>query len=201
MPRSTLLAGAALFASLSPAHAQAPTPAAAPGSWADSISISAYIQAGITAAPGLNRAARGLNFGHAFTDRANQVLMNQVAIAVSRDLDKNAKGYDFGFKLQGMLGTDARYTRALGVLERTTSGQYQFDLVEANVQMHAPWLTEGGIDFKFGLFTTPLGAETIDPTTNAFYTHSYIFNFGLPLKHTGAWPSSAPPRCSTSISA
>ena len=32
---------------------------------------------------------------------------------------------------------------------------------------------------------TPLGYETIDPSTNPFYSHSYIFNFGLPLKHTG----------------
>ena len=186
MPRSAFLAGAALLATAAQAQAQAPAPPAAPSAWADSISISAYVQAGITGAPGLNRAARGLNFGHAFTDRANQVLMNQVAIAIARDIDKTSKDYDFGFKLQGMLGTDARYTRSLGVLEKATSGAYQFDILEANVQMHAPWLTEGGIDFKAGIFTTPLGAETIDPTTNAFYTHSYIFNFGLPLKHTGA---------------
>lgn len=73
MPRSAFLAGAALLATAGTAQAQTP---AAPSAWADSISISAYVQAGITAAPGLNRAARGLNFGHAFTDRANQVLVN-----------------------------------------------------------------------------------------------------------------------------
>src|SRR6185312_14966863 len=28
-------------------------------------------------------------------------------------------------------------------------------------------------------------AETIDPRTNYLYSHSYIFNFGIPLKHTG----------------
>ena len=33
---------------------------------------------------------------------------------------------------------------------------------------------------------TPLGYETIDPSTNPFYSHSYIFQFGLPFKHTGA---------------
>jgi hypothetical protein len=32
---------------------------------------------------------------------------------------------------------------------------------------------------------TPLGAEVIDPRGNFFYSHDYIFNFGLPLKHTG----------------
>ncbi len=30
-----------------------------------------------------------------------------------------------------------------------------------------------------------MGFETIDPSTNPFYSQSYIFNFGIPLKHTG----------------
>ena len=34
-------------------------------------------------------------------------------------------------------------------------------------------------------YSTPLGYETIDPSTNPFYSHSYIFSFGLPFKHTG----------------
>jgi hypothetical protein len=42
------------------------------------------------------------------------------------------------------------------------------------------------MDLKAGQYPTPLGYETIDPSTNPFYSHSYIFNFGLPLKHTGA---------------
>jgi hypothetical protein len=46
-------------------------------------------------------------------------------------------------------------------------------------------LFDGGVDVKAGQYSTPLGFETIDPSTNPFYSHSYIFNFGLPLKHTG----------------
>ena len=38
---------------------------------------------------------------------------------------------------------------------------------------------------KVGQYPTPIGYETIDPSTNPFYSHSYIFNFGLPFKHTG----------------
>lgn len=181
LPAAVLLGNLALTA---PARAQAATPPAAPKSWSDSISISGYFQAGITAAPGIKNPR--INFGHVFTDKANEVLVNQAALTIARPLDKDATGYDVGFKLQGMIGSDARYTRALGIFDRMIGGRYQFDVVEANVLLHAPWFTDGGIDFKFGLFTTPLGLETIDPTTNPFYTHSYIFNFGLPLKHTGA---------------
>ncbi len=41
------------------------------------------------------------------------------------------------------------------------------------------------MDAHVGLFPTPLGYEVIDPSANPFYSHSYIFNFGLPLKHAG----------------
>jgi hypothetical protein len=86
-----------------------------------------------------------------------------------------------------MYGSDARYTQFLGELNRVNpDDRYQLDVVEANVLAHVPWLTEGGMDLKFGQYPTPLGYETIDPSTNSFYSHSYIFQFGLPFKHTGA---------------
>ena len=37
-----------------------------------------------------------------------------------------------------------------------------------------------------GKFISLEGAETVDPRTNAFYSHTYIFNFGIPANHTGA---------------
>jgi hypothetical protein len=38
---------------------------------------------------------------------------------------------------------------------------------------------------KVGQYPSPLGYESIDPSSNPFYSHSYIFQFGLPFKHTG----------------
>ncbi len=100
-------------------------------------------------------------------------------------MDKTATDYDFGFKVQAMYGTDARYTHFVNELSDVTSQRTQLDIVEASVSAHTPWLTEGGIDFKAGQFPTLMGYETIDPSTNAFYSHSYIFNYSLPFKHTG----------------
>jgi hypothetical protein len=40
---------------------------------------------------------------------------------------------------------------------------------------------------KVGTYPTPIGYEVIDGTGNFFYTHSYIFNYGIPLKHTGMY--------------
>ncbi|MBC8065202.1 MAG: outer membrane beta-barrel protein, partial [Chlorobia bacterium] len=41
------------------------------------------------------------------------------------------------------------------------------------------------MEFKVGQYVTLEGAEVIDPRGNFFYTHSYIFFFGIPFKHTG----------------
>lgn len=163
-----------------PAAAEAPPP----GLWINGIHLSAQIDAGIMGNP--SGPADGLNFGHLFTDRANQVVMNQLLLTANKPLDPKNSDYQWGFKLQFMYGTDARYTQFLGELNRVDpTSRYQLDVVEANVLAHVPWLTEGGIDLKVGQYPTPLGYETIDPSTNPFYSHSYIFNFGLPFKHSG----------------
>ncbi len=171
-----------------PADAAPPAPAPEappPGLWINGIHLSAQLDAGIIANP--FRPATGLNWGQLFTDHANQVQLNQLLLTANKPLDPKNSDYQWGFKVQFMYGSDARYTQFLGELNRVDPEQrYQLDVVEANVLAHLPWLTEGGIDLKAGQYVTPLGYETIDPSTNPFYSHSYIFQFGLPFKHTGA---------------
>jgi hypothetical protein len=126
------------------------------------------------------------NFGRLFDDRSNQFVINQAVITAERALDPKI-GFDWGFKLQLMVGTDARFIHSLGLLDHTAgSSLYQVDIPEAYLSLHLPLLTDGGIDVKVGKFVTLEGAETIDPRTNVFYSHSYIFNFGIPFNHTGA---------------
>jgi hypothetical protein len=160
-----------------------PDAPATPASWQSSIKLGAQAEIGIVGNPA--GPSDGQNFGQLFTDHANQVQLNQLLLTAQRAIDPKETGFDVGFKLQGLYGSDARYTHFLGELDRLTSNRYQFDIVEANVTVHLPWLTEGGIDVKAGQYATPIGYETIDPSTNPFYSHSYIFNFGIPLKHTG----------------
>jgi hypothetical protein len=176
-PPATTPPGAAPAA---PAAAEAP-PA---GLWVDGIHLSAQLDSGIVANP--FRPATGLNWGQLFTDHANQVQLNQLLLTANKPLDPKNSDYQWGFKVQFMYGSDARYTQFLGELNRVNpNDRNQLDVVEANVLAHLPWLTDGGIDLKVGQYPTPLGYETIDPSTNPFYSHSYIFQFGLPFKHTG----------------
>ncbi len=177
-------AGLALLSSGAALAEDAAAPAAPAGFW-DSFTFGAEAEVGITANPRDNSS--GLNFGHLFTDKENQLLLNQLSLVAARPVDPKATGFDWGFKIEGMYGTDARYTHFLGELTHVTDDRTQLDIVEASVSAHLPFLTEGGVDVKFGQYPTPIGFEVIEPTGNPFYTHSYIFNFGIPLKHTGGY--------------
>ncbi len=177
---ATLLVSTSLVTSAAFADDAAP---AAPAVDPSAIKFGALIETGATVnsqSPGY-----GVNYGHLLTDKTDQVLLNQAVLTLNRDLDPKAEGFDWGFKLQGFYGSDARYTHFIGVFDHSTHDRNQFDLVEANGLAHLPVLTEGGIDAKVGAYSTPIGYEVIQSSLNPLYSHSYIFNFGIPLKHTG----------------
>ena len=146
--------------------------------------ISGWVEGGFTG--NFNSPADHQNFGRLFDDRSNEPLLNQAVITFERALDPKATGFDWGFKAQVMYGTDARFIHSMGLLDKALKTKYQqLDVVEAYLNLHFAALTSGGVDVKIGKFVTLEGAETIDPRANIFYSHSYIFNFGIPFNHTG----------------
>ena len=146
--------------------------------------ISGWIDSGITFNPDSPHSNQ--NFGRLFDDRADEPLLNQVVINFERTLVPQPGEFDWGFKLQFMYGSDALFIHSPGLFDLTAREILQPDLVEAYLNLHFPAITEGGVDLKLGKFVTLEGAETIDPRANPFYSHSYIFNFGIPFNHTGA---------------
>ena len=184
-----MTAATAAFADDQPASAPAAAPAAGPAAaappatWASTIKWGGHVEVGITGNP--DGPKDGLNYGQLFTDRANQVLVNSVALNVERDPDTNAKSLDVGFKVQAAYGSDSRYTQAIGEFNRSVDSRNTVDVVEAHVDAHAPWLTAGGMELHAGILPTLEGVEVMDPTGNFFYSKSYLFNFGIPLKYTG----------------
>jgi hypothetical protein len=157
---------------------EAAAPAAPP-----EFQVWAQLEAGITA--NVDSPKSGVNYGHLFTDKSNQLVLNQLLLTAEKPLDTTATDWALGYRVQGMFGTDARYTHFLGELDLDIKDRTQADIVEAWAFIHAPILTDAGVDIKLGQFVTYLGAELIDPSGNLFYSKSYIFNFGIPLKHTG----------------
>jgi hypothetical protein len=193
LKETTALAGLAcvlLATSVSGALAQAPAPATAapapatPDAGPPQLKMSGYIDGGVTF--NSKDPNDGVNYGRLYDDRANIPVLNQASLAIEKDLDPKATGYDFGFRFQGIYGTDARFTHLANVLDRVTHSRYQWDIIEGDGLAHLPLLTEGGIDVKAGIFPTAVGYEVITPSGNPLYSHSYIYNFGIPVKHLGA---------------
>ena len=148
------------------------------------VAIYGWVESGVTGNPA--GPSDHQNFGRLFDDRSNEFVMNQAVVTAERTVDPKL-GFDWGFKLQLLFGTDARYTHSVGWREHQAGTElYQADVPEAYLSLHLPVLTVLGVDVKLGKFATLEGAETIDPRTNPFYSHTYMFNFGVPLTHTGA---------------
>jgi hypothetical protein len=130
------------------------------------LAIYGWIESGFTGNPA--GPSDHQNFGRVFDDRSNEFLMNQAVLTAERALDPKA-GFDWGFKLQLLFGTDARFIHSLGLLDHAMrSGLYQPDISEAYLNLHLPVFTEGGIDVKLGKFVTLEGAETIDREPTPF---------------------------------
>ncbi len=193
-----LLASAA-FAQSEPAPASADAPPAqtptAPTAWSlgDATGLneflkparlvfSGYIETGVTLNPASPQDRQ--NFGRLFDDRANELLLNQAAVTLDRLMDTGDE-FDWGARMQFMYGSDARFIHYTGEMDNITHDQLQPTFTELFLTGHLPLWSSGGLDLKFGQFVTLMGAETIDPRTNYFYSHTFMFNFGIPFVHTG----------------
>ncbi|MGH7001969.1 MAG: outer membrane beta-barrel protein, partial [Stellaceae bacterium] len=128
------------------AHAEDKPPAA----WSDTIKFSGFADAGIMGNPDAPQS--GLNWGRLFDDRANSPELNQLTLTLARPTDPNVTGYDFGFTLNGLYGSDARYTHFLGEFATATHALLQFTPLEADVLVHMPWFSDAGVDTKIGQF-------------------------------------------------
>ena len=147
------------------------------------VKFSLLLDAGITASTGAPRDNQ--LFGRLFDDRHGEPMLNQATVTIERALAPEPGKFDYGFKLQLTAGTDARYLNPIGEFDRLNNGRYTLAAVEAYGSLHLPYLTAGGVDLRLGQFASPMSAETIYPTGNFFYSHSYLFNFGVPFQHLG----------------
>jgi hypothetical protein len=144
------------------------------------LTVRGYLHQGLTFNPASPRDRQ--NFGRLFDDRSNDYRLNQLMLTAEQAVD-HARCFDWGFKAQLGAGTDARFTHATGTLEDVTNSPIQPEVNELNVTLH--WKAGIAWDLKFGMYPALCGLESIDPTGNVLYSHTSIFNFGVPFKHTG----------------
>ena len=152
--------------------------------WLSGITLTGQIEGGIMANPA--RPQPGYNFGDFFADHANQVQLNQAEFTLQKAIDPSKGGYQIGFTLEGMYGSDARYYQLLGVSAHEWNARYQLIPAQAHADVHLPWATKGGLDMHAGILQAPMGVETLDPTTRPFYTIAYTSEYSVPFQHIGA---------------
>ena len=117
----------------------------------------------------------------------DQVLLDQLDLNIERVVDASKGKFDVGFHVEGYYGRDAFFTHSNGILDENNKhggGQeVSFDMDQAYLTFAVP--VGSGLTVKAGKFVTLFGEETINPTNNYLYTHSYEFSYGIPFTQTG----------------
>lgn len=130
--------------------------------------------------------------GRVFDVDNEELLLNQLDLSVERTVDAAAAAkdhrFDLGFKIEGIYGSDARFIHSNGLNfyggdNPQLSPENQFDLVQSYVDLAVP--LGNGLLIRAGKMATHMGYETINPTTNPFYSHTYLFGYAIPFTHTG----------------
>jgi hypothetical protein len=132
------------------------------------------------------------NVGRVFDFEDQDKTLNQVDLTIERAVDASKGKFDVGFKIEWMYGGDARLIHSNGLNfygpeYALTGGDFdydeEFDLTQAYATMAVP--VGSGLTITAGKFVTLLGYETINPTSNPLYSHSYLFGFAIPFTQTG----------------
>jgi Putative beta-barrel porin-2, OmpL-like. bbp2 len=152
------------------------------------INVSGYAEASYT----YNAAVPGdrLNPGRVFDIEDESPKLNQVDLAIERGVSASPTKWDFGARMEWVYGSDARFLHSNGLFDYQgfhEGPENQFDPLQFYLEGNIP--VGNGITWKAGRFVTLLGYETIAPNTNAFYSHTYLFNFALPFTNTGVLAS------------
>jgi hypothetical protein len=139
--------------------------------------------------------AGDVNVGRVFDFEDDDPTLNQLSVFIESAIAASPDKFDIGFRLEPMWGGDARFIHSNGLFDYHGFSAFpgspgtgdgpdeQFDLVQAYLTLNIP--VGNGMLLKAGKFVTMHGYETINPTTNPLYSHTYLFNFAIPFTHTG----------------
>ena len=120
--------------------------------------------------------------------RPNSPRLNQFQLTLERPYD-NSKGFDFGARIDGLYGGDARLTHEAGLLDHVgglAAEDYRWaDVLQAYTQLWFKTGKESGLELTLGKFLEQAGSESAETTLNLLYSHSNLYTFLEPTTHTG----------------
>ncbi len=124
-----------------------------------------------------------------FSDRANEIQLNQLYAYLEKTIDQLSSNWNIGGRLDFIFGSDAFYTRSMGdpadhwdshLLHNTL---YGIAFPQVYLEFNIPLVQ--GFKVKLGEFYTLMGNETVTAPDNFFYSRSYQMQFAEPFSHTG----------------
>ena len=126
-----------------------------------------------------------------FNSYKNTGILDKISLNAERTVDPTQKKFDMGFRLEGIYGTDARFIHSDGLADTQTTGRYQWDPLQAYVDVAFPdapmrlrvgkWIELAG----FEQFSANIYGAFGDPA-RGLYSYSYQFLYAEPGTQTGA---------------
>ncbi len=131
--------------------------------------------------PGTNGSGDGL-----LNNYPNHVQLQQQWAFLERPVDTGGSGFDWGFRVDYVYGTDGPDTQAFG----NPPDSWDFGWNQGGAYGHAipqAYVAVGFNDLtaKIGHFISPLSYEVVPATGNFFYSHSFEHGLIEPFTHTG----------------
>jgi len=110
--------------------------------------------------------------------------LNQAAFVLEKTLVPEA--WSWGFRSEFYMGGDAALLHPLNGIGPSQTPRFGYDFRQAFFSIHAPILTEGGVDLKLGRQYTPLGYETTMAPYRPLYSEAYAWLYSQNGATTGA---------------
>jgi len=109
-------------------------------------------------------------------------LFNQGALVLERTLTPD---WSWGFRSEFYMGSDAAFLHPVNGFG-PPGEKFSTDFRQAYFSVHAPELTEGGVDLKLGRQYVPIGYETTMAPYRVQYSLSYVWRYAQNGATTGA---------------
>ena len=111
-------------------------------------------------------------------------VLNQAAFVLERTLAPQE--WSWGFRAEFYMGADAALLRPVTYGFGPHTSKFGTDFRQGYLSIHAPVLTEGGIDFKLGRQYVPLGYESTMAPYRPMYSQAYVWLYSQNGATTGA---------------
>jgi len=147
------------------------------------ITYGGWIAAGITGNDQGFRTNNG-NLPVNFNDKSNGAQLNQAWAWAERATDTGGCGWDVGFRIDYIFGTDGQDTQAFGDTGWDTEWDASTEYGSAIPQLYAT-VAYNDLTVKLGHFYTIIGYEVVPAPDNFFYSHALTMLYGEPFTHTG----------------